>query len=269
MHWKSFIAGALIFGIPLGVAFLFDNNEPNEKSNNAKNRLTSDLNGLKDGSDSDEEIDSQTASTQSSDEFVRFEEFETLRLELTESLNEAARKAVRDEVKRQVDELGEKWKGFLFSPHDDRFYSSLLELSEEQLEPFVVTRSSIQEARIAILYRTLARESYDPDLFRDLMHAIRAEELLEMGQILDSEQLEVYSQWTGEAGMEYFPGRIVQVEVEDLLNEQMAEMAKEILERSKYDRLETDPVEISTDPGEYLQIPIRTQSSIDEEEPED
>lgn len=178
---------------------------------------------------------------------------------LRQDLLKSIREEMREEVHEQVEELGDRWKNFIFSPHDDRFFSSLLELRAEQLESFVETRDSIQQARAAILYRTLARESYDPELFRELMKAIRSEELQEMALILDGEQFKTYSQWTGEAGMEFFPGRVVQVEIEDLINEQVAEMAQDILRGSQYDQLESDPVDVSSDPGEFLQIPIRTR----------
>lgn len=256
IHWKSAFAGALFLGLPLGVGLMVlwhlkaDSimNEPSQEASIIAEK------DVESGSDMEDLIEE---SSRTSISLLDESAVTKLRQDLLTSVREEMHKEVREQVK----ELGDRWKNFMFSPHDDRFFSSLLNLRADQMVAFVETRNSIQQARAAILYRTLARESYDPELFRELMKAIRSEELQEMALILDGEQFKTYSQWTGEAGMEFFPGRVVQVEIDDLINEQVAEMAQDILRGSQYDQLESDPVDVSSDPGEFLQIPIRTRPS--------
>lgn len=256
IHWKSAFAGALFLGLPLGVGLMVVWHLKTDSTTIGPSQEMS-VSGLMDGESGSDPEDLPEDQSNTKAPLLDEDTVKKLRQDLLTSVREE----MREEVREQVEELGDRWKNFMFSPHDDRFFSSLLELRADQLESFVETRNSIQQARAAVLYQTLARESYDPELFRELMKAIRSEELQEMAVILDGDQFKTYSQWTGEAGMEFFPGRVVQVEIEDLINEQVAEMAQDILRGSQYDQLESDPVDVSSDPGEFLQIPIRTRPS--------
>lgn len=267
MHWKSMLFGALIVGVPQALVLIWalQSYQPRlgqGSESEEKNPLVT----LSAGQDSESDPDKvggvvETEEKDDETKWVSRDEWLAWKDSSEKEARLAAVEAVADEVESRVQSLAKDWRGFLFSPHNDKFYSSLLELTDEQTEAFILARNSIQEARHAIINRTLAREGYSPDLFKELMEAVRAEELIEMGGILNSEQLEKYLDWTGSAGMEFYPGRTTQVDVNDLLNERAAELAQEILQDSQYDRLATDPAEISSNPAEYLRIPVNQSTT--------
>lgn len=259
--------GALIVGIPqtLVLVWALQSYQPRlgKGSESGENDPLVALSQSQNSEGDPDKFDSVVETEDKDDEakWVGRDEWLAWKGSIEKSARLAAVEAVADEVTSRVRQLARDWRGFLFGPHNDKFYSSLLELTEEQFEAFTQARNSIQEARHTIINRTLAREGYSPDLFKELMEAVRAEELIEMGAILDDKQLETYLNWTGSAGMEFYPGRITQVDVDDLLNERVAELAHDILQNSQYDRLVADPVEISSNPAEYLRIPVNQSTT--------